>query len=149
VPDLGLSCTVSRTLLSLAPLDCNDGVTYRLTAESFSSRQMSWQREEASSPFLDGAVTVYRTRQKVTDQVGFEVLGDTPALVQQHVNELKRAFAQSRFTLGLQIDGAAYQFDCEAADYAEAWSGPRWVARQLQVLFSVPNSPVPIAGGEY
>lgn len=145
MPDLGMSVSISRDSLSLTPLDINDHLSYYVTADSF-GRQVQWSRQKAESPFIDGDVTTYRTRQKVNSQIGVEVLGGSQAEVQANVNTLIQAFSQSQYDLSIAIGGANWQYDCEAADYQEVWTGPRWVARQLQVIFTVPNQPVPLIG---
>lgn len=148
MPDLGMSVSISRDSLSLPPLDINDHQLCYVTGDSF-GRQVQWNRQKASSPFLDGDVTTYRNRQKVTSQIGLEVMGANPGLLQFNMNTLIHAFCQSQFDLSIAIGQASYQYDCEAADWQEIWTGPRWVANQLQIVFTVPNQPVPLLGGGY
>lgn len=143
--DLSLSVTVSRTLLGLSDLPINDHVTYYV-APQFLGGQVQWNRQQVTSPFTDGAVTVYRNRQLVTEQIAVEVMARTGAELKAAVDTLIDAFLQDSFTLTVTSDGATYQYACEAADYALLWAGPRMIARQAQVMLSVPRQPAALAG---
>ena len=145
MPDLGLDVSVSRALLGLADLAINDHLAYYLSPQ-FLGGQVTWNRQQATSPFVDGAVTTYRTRGMVTEQLGVEVLGDTPGELDGNLAVLLAAFVQDSFHLAVAIGAQSWEYLCEAADYQVAWSGPRFIARQLQVLFGVPRQPVPVAG---
>jgi hypothetical protein len=147
MPDLGLAVTVSRSALALTDLDINDHVAYRCAAQLLGG-QVSWRRNQVSSPWIDGAVTVSRAREMVTEQLGVEVFGATATELETNVAALVQAFGQSSFTLTVTVEGLAHGYACEAADinYAQFWNGPRLVARQAQLVFSVPRQPVPTAG---
>lgn len=145
MPDLGLSVQLSRAALGLAPLEINDHVSYYVGPQLLGG-QVQWTRQQASSPYLDGAVTTSRARQMVTEQIAVEVLGSTAVQVQARAVALVAAVLQDAFTLTLAADASTWSYTCEAADYQLVWSGPRLVARQLQVLLSLPRQPVPAAG---
>jgi hypothetical protein len=147
MPDLGLAVTVSRTALGLADLDINDHVAYRCAAQLLGG-QVTWRRNQVTSPWVDGAVTVSRAREMVTEQLGVEVFGADATELEAHVTTLIQAFQQSSFTLTVTVESLAHGYACEAADinYAQFWNGPRLVARQAQLVFSVPRQPVPTAG---
>lgn len=147
--DLAVVCTVSRSALGLGELSLNDHVSYRLAAESFSQRGQQWDRAQAGSPYLDGKVTVNRTRQMTTETVSIEVLGTDGASVQAGVNTVRQAFNQAKYALTLSIGSAFYQFSCETADVTETWSTSRWVADQLYLTFAVPVQPKLLAGGDH
>ncbi len=141
-----MSVVCSRALLGLADLEINDHVSYYV-APAFLGGGVTWNRTSATSPFCDGAVTTYRTRGVVTEQIGVEVLGASAAALNGHLAVLLAAFTQDTFHLAVAIGDADWEYACEAADYQVAWSGPRLIARQLQVVFGVPRQPVPVAGG--
>ena len=146
MPELGMGAAVSRTALGLADLDINDHLAYYLTP-AFLGGTVSWTRQQVTSPFIDGAVTTYRTRGVVSEQVGVEVLGADVAELNTNLAALLAAFTQDAFHLAVAIGDEDFEYACEAADYQVGWSGPRWLATQLQVVFTVPRQPVPIAGG--
>lgn len=145
MPDLTLSCTISRTLLSLSALELNDHVKFYIGAES-QPGQVTWQREQVTSQFVEGDFTVSRRRGNVMETVTLEVLGDNQAQLQTNLAELIAAFKQDSFTLTTTFNGTSYAWACEAADYQVLWSGPRMVANQIQVQFQVPRKPIPTIG---
>jgi hypothetical protein len=145
VPELSFAVTVSRDLLALADLDINDHLTYYVSPQ-FLGGQVQWSRQQATSPFVDGSVTVSRFRQTVTEQIAIEVLAGTGAGLKANVDTLIDAFMQDSFILTVVSDGATYAYTCEAADYQLAWTGPRMIGHQAQVVLSVPRSPVALAG---
>lgn len=146
MPDITLAASVTRTQLGLGDLNINDHVSFYLATQLLGA-QVQWNRQQVTSPFTDGAVTTQRFRQQVTEQVGVEVLAATAAEMQTNLAELLAAFCQDSYTLTLVVDGTTYAYRCEAADYQVAWTGPRFAARQGQVLFNVPRQPEPVSGG--
>lgn len=145
MPDLGLTVTVTRTLLGLADLNINDHSVYALAPGTMGA-QVTWNRTTVSSPYLDDAVTVNRMRGKVNEAVIIEVLGVDQAALASNVDALIKAFSQDHYTLTIGIGSQTYAYRCEAADYQMTWTGPRFVARQVQVVFQVPRSPIPTQG---
>lgn len=146
MPNLSMDVSVTRSLLGLSDLHINDHVNYAL-APAFLGATVQWNRNQVSSPFLDGAVTVTRTRQMVTETIAVEVFGANQSTVQLHASQLIDAFLQDNFVLSVVIEGATQSYQCETADYQVAWTGPRWIQNQLQVSFSVPRQPVALSGG--
>lgn len=144
MPDITLSVTISRTLLSLGALELNDHSAYYIAPGS--PGEVTWQRVQVSSPFVDDDITVHRRRGKVTESFTVEVLGSTAATMATNLSTLLNAFRQDTFTLTSTISSQTYAWACEAADYRVIWDGPRWVSKQCQVVFMVPRSPIPISG---
>jgi hypothetical protein len=145
--DLGLSVVITRASLGLPDLQLNDHETYYVSADQFMGAQSAWNRNQVSSPFIDGSVTISRQRTMVNEPLALEVIGDSPLEVQQAITALKQAFDQSDFNIGVQLGAATWTYQCEAADTTIARSTPRLVANQWQVVFSVPRQPNPITGG--
>lgn len=147
-----MSVVVTRDSLGLADLQINDFINYYVGSE-FLGAGVTWNRNQVSSPFLDGQVTTFRNRQNVSEPATVEVLADEPNLLQIAQNTLVQAFLQDFFNvlivIGTGTHKATYQIQCEAADYTVAWTGPRWLATQGQVKFTVPCQPVPIVGGAF
>lgn len=145
--DLGLSVVITRASLGLPDLQLNDHDAYYVSSDQFMGAQSAWTRNQVSSPFIDGSVTVSRQRAMVNEPLSIEVLGEDPLDAQSKITALKQAFDQSDFNIGVQLGAATWQYQCEAADTTIARSTPRLVANQWQVVFSVPRQPVPITGG--
>lgn len=145
--DLGMTVVLSRDLLGLGDLDVNDHSNYYISSQSFLSAQMQWTRQQATSVWLDGAVTVTRQKQMVQEPVTFEVLGDDITDLQANVKALYDCLMQDSFTMGIAIGSAVWEYQCEAADFSVSWNGPRLIANQVQVTASIPRQPDPISGG--
>lgn len=145
MPDLSLSVSVTRTLLGLADLEVNDHVHSYVTP-TFLGADRGWNRVAVTSPWLDGDVTVNRTRQKVTESLQLEVLGESLAEMDANALAILDAFDQSDFTITVTVGGQAHTYECEAADRSVLWTGPRMISSQLQITFQVPRQPVPLAG---
>lgn len=143
--DVALSIVVSRTLLGLSPLEIAFGPVYYVAPGSFGSA-VAWNRQQATSPWLDGAVTTQRSRQMVTEQLVVEVKGSTYATVRTAMTALIEALIQDNFTVTITVEGSETVWNCEAADYAEKWETARMVGHQGQVTCSLPRQPVPLAG---
>lgn len=158
--DLALRATISRGQLGVPTLVLSDGLVYRCAAAPFLGEQLVWQRNQVSSAYIDGAVTVNRSRQMVNEQFAFEVSGYSAAVpsappshqqFQANIATLVAAFSQDSFVLdvilGTGTDLTHYTYAGEAADVTNAmWSTPRLVAKQALLTFAVPVQPVPLAG---
>jgi len=158
--ELPMSATVTRTQLGLPPLQLNDGVIYRCSTSAFLGGQVQWTRNQVSSIYIDGSVTVARQRQIVNENIAFEVSGvdgnnlngpPNQSAFQKNMAVLIAAFSQDSFTLDLILgdvsEATHYTYLCEAADVQVTWTTPRFVAKQGLVTFTVPRQPVPVAGG--
>lgn len=157
MPDLNLNVTVSRAALSLGPLHINDGIRYKIGG-TFLGGTESWNRVQLTSPYIDGAATVSRTRQMVNEPVEVRVYGRgytdptrpwltadrlPPTPQQRSVNEqlLIAAFQQDNFTLKVTVNGVLWAYACEAADLTRTWSGALHAAGQALLTFTMPRQP--------
>lgn len=143
--DLAMSVTISRAALALPPLQLNDHDAYYIGTQLLGG-QVQYNRNSVTSPFVDGAVTTYRTRQVLNEQITVEVLGENAYDCRVHLDDLITAVSQDSFTLTVIIAGVTYAYACEAADFQLAWSGPRVMANQYQVQLTLPRQPVPLTG---
>lgn len=145
--DVELSVTVSRDALGLAPLELATSPDYYLGTQ-FLGAAVQWDRQQVTSAWLDGAVTVSRHRQMVTEQIAVEVRGDNLLEVQRAITELVQAFIQDSFVMTVVAAGAARSYRCETADYQDlSWTTPRMAGAQGQVLLQMPRQPVALSGG--
>lgn len=148
MPDLDLVVSVTRDALGLGPLQLSPGARYFVSGAQFLGAQVQWNRVKASSPFVDGEVTIHRSRPNVTETVGVEIRADSAAELQAFTQELLGAFTQDSFHLNVSVDGAEFVYACEAADYQlVTWTTPRLASLRGQVLFSVPRKPLALSGG--
>lgn len=144
--DIGLTVVLTREALSLPDLQLNDYLSYYTGADSLAQLPQTWNRQQVSSSFCDGAVTVSRTRAQLMIPLAVEVLGDTPAELKANMAALKQALSQDSFNLAWAIGEAAYQYQGEAADYTEVYSPARLAAHQAQLQCSVPCLPLELIG---
>lgn len=146
MPDIAMSVALSRTALALPALEINDHLNYAV-ATQFLGGNVQWNRQQVSSPFLDGQVTTQRSRQNVTEQIAVEIYAGSGNELQINTRTLIAAFSQSDYVLTVVIGGATYAYQCEAADVQTAWVGVRLMANQGQVVFGVPRQPLALLGG--
>lgn len=147
MPDILFSVVVDRTDLGLADLDLNDHLSYYVSSQGLFGQAVSYQRNQVTSPYLDGGVTISRNKEMVTDSIGIEVLGHSNPDVQSKLQALVAAFTQDTYNLQVAFNTTVYQWACEAADYTINWDSTRWIAKQLLVNFSFPRQPVAVKGG--
>jgi len=147
MPELSLQVEISRDNLGLLPLDINDHTNYYVAGD-FLTGQLSWNRNQVGSPFLDDQITVYRTLNRVTRALTVEVLGTSIATMNTNMITLVAAFMQDTFHLAVVADtDLNLEYNCEAADYQVGWTGPRLIQRQVSITFNVPCAPIPVVGG--
>lgn len=151
--DLDLDVWVSRELLALDPLNINGGTRFK-TSTTFLGSLVSWNRTQVGSPYMDGKVTVNRVLEQVQEPVAVEVWGRTladatmtNAQLRINMNTLCQAFWQDAFTVTVDIDGATYTYQCEAADVQVAWDGNRFRAKRGLITFTVPRQPRSLVDG--
>lgn len=144
--DVNISCLISRDALGLDPLEIADGHPYYLSTQ-FLGAGVSWDRQTASSRWVDGDTTTSRRRGNVTEQVAVEIMAGGAFDLQNFMQALIDAFVQDTFTMTVTLDGQIWGYTCEAADYQNAmWNTPRLAAYQGQIVFNVPRRPVALAG---
>lgn len=139
--DLIMSVEVSRDSMGLDPLEINDHLDYAFASPELFGGQQAWERKQTNSPYVDGDFTVTRRRQNVTEDINIEVFGANNSEVTSNARKLINAFSQDSFTVTLCLNQVYSEYTCEAADYKVIGTGPRWVAKQIQVVLSVPRKP--------
>lgn len=140
-----LSAAVTRSSLGLGALDLNDHLNYEVTTEIFGG-QTSYERQVASSPYVDGSVTVHRRKNNVNDTFVVYVMGADQVEVQNNVKTLIDAFSQDVFNVTVLLDSAEYTYQCEASDYQIEWSHVHFHNRKVRVIFSLSRKPIATVG---
>jgi len=142
---LTFSASVTRSSLGLGDLNIHDGVNYTMSS-SIMSGSIAWQRNQVSSPYVDGDVTVTRRRPNISEQLPIYVYGADHAEVATNVATLLNAFLQNSYNLGITVGNQLYQYQCEAADYQMDWNHARMHSTQTLVNLQVPRRPVAVSG---
>lgn len=146
VSDISLSAKVTRTDLGLGDLDINDSTNYRIAGPSVMEGTTSWERNQVSSPWVEGDITISRRRGNVTSQLAIYVNADTIGDMMSKTRTLVDAFTQNRFTLQINMGTAVNQWDCEAADYTVQMDTAHVYNMYSVVTFSLQRKPIPVAG---
>lgn len=138
---------MSRDALGLPPLEIATSPDYYLGTQ-FLGATVTWERQQISSQWLDGAVTTARHRGIVTEQIAVEVTGPDLGAVQTSIKTLIEAFIQDSFIMTVVAGNTTRRYRCETADYQDlSWTTPRLAGAQGQVLLQVPRQPVALSGG--
>lgn len=136
---------VTRGLLALDDLDINDHTNYSL-APGIMGGQVTWDRNEVSSPWVDGEITVSRKKRNVQENLIINVYGASQAGLQARMVTLVEAFTQDNYSLAFNINGDIRMYKCFAADYQVSWDQSRNKAMNVPITFMVPRLPNPWRG---
>jgi hypothetical protein len=143
--EIPIDALVTREELGLPDLDINDNDNY-IVGPNLAPGVVAWQRLQASSPFMHGAVTVGRRKDIVTAEIAVDILANNFTALTAAKQTIVEAFEQDSFRLKMTFEGSQYEWACEAADHGVSWEHPRVHARRLTVLFSFPRQPIPLLG---
>jgi len=136
---------ITRAELSLGNLQLVDAGVYRMHP-IIEASTVTYDRLQAQSRFVDGAVTVMRRKNQGTMQVAIDVIGSTTLEMQARKQTLIDAFSQKSFEFYMQLDSALYGWHGECADCNIGWDHVRIHNREMTVTFDFPNNPQPIYG---
>jgi len=90
---------------------------YKLSAEAFVEETLTWRKQEANNPFVDGTWIVNATKENITRSVDVYVRGETTAQTTAAVRELRDTFSQINYGIELTIDDVVYFYRCYVADF--------------------------------
>ena len=141
---LTVAATVTRTDLGMSSLNINDHSNYILGTQILGGA-VAWERNQVSSPWVDGDITVSRRRPNVQENIQVNILGTNQATMLTNIKTITEAFSQNSFTLTVTMSGSVYQYSCEAADYTVEWS-VKMHSNQCMVSFMLPRKPIALAG---
>jgi hypothetical protein len=111
---MNLSCRVST---DSGLLEINDGVTFKLDADSTAQRQVQWRRQQVQSPFVHGTFTVRAVMDNVTEIISVLVYGSSNTDLREQLRRLTEAFSQMEYTITWIVDDDTYAWRCTPADY--------------------------------
>lgn len=83
-------------------------------------------RQVATAPTIDGAVTVHSRREQVTETLQVAVFGDDTIAAKANLDALKEALEQDEFDLTIDINGAEFVYRCEEADFSHGAVDQLW-----------------------
>ena len=146
--DFTLSVLLTRSLLGLSDLQINDHDAYYVAAGSSDqlSPAVQWEKDQATSRYVEGSVTISRVRRTLNLNLGIEVMADTQADLMANIATLLKAITQDSFTLKATFKGVETRWAAEAADYALPRTAARINATQMMVNLVIPVQPIPVLG---
>lgn len=112
----------------------------------FEAGAITYDRLQAESRFVDGAVTVMRRKQQGSVQLAVDVIAPDFLTLQQRKQTLVDAFTQDEFEFYLQFDTALYGWRGEAADWSVSWGHVYIHNKRLTLTFAFPVNPQPLYG---
>lgn len=142
---LTFNASVTRSSLGLGDLNIHDYLNYVVTNKIFGG-SVTWQRNQVSSPFVDGDVTVTRRRPNVSEAFSIHVHGEDHEELATNISTLIAAFTQDSFNLGVTVGNQTYQYQCEAADYQMEWDQSKMHSTMATINFQLPRRPVAVSG---
>jgi len=145
--DISVNAKVTRTDLGLGDLNINDTTKYRIAGPSVMDGTTAWERNQVTSPWVEGDITISRRRGNVTSQLNIYVTGSTIGDMLANIRTLVDAFTQNRFTVQINMGTSVNQWDCEAADYSVVMDTAHVYNMYAMATFSLQRKPIPVAGG--
>lgn len=136
---------VTRNSMGLGDLNINDGIRYKVSNRLLGGA-VTWDRNVATSPWVDGDVTVSRRRPNVSEEIEIHVYGDNHTALRANIVELVQAFSQHSFNLAVYLSGQIYQYQCEAADYQMSWEQSKIHGTMSTLTFTMPRRPTAVLG---
>lgn len=141
---MDLSVLITRTLLGLDPLEVNDHINYYVATSG--DIQIQWNKQTVRSPWVDGEITVQRSRGNVNRQLEIEVLGSDWQNCLANAQALATALSQDSFTMSWEWDGEVVEYLCEASEYSWKATKERWHAGRGIMTTNLIHKPTPTAG---
>jgi hypothetical protein len=139
------AATVTRGSLGLSNLNIHDGLNYIVTNKILGA-QVAWDKNQVSSPWVDGDVTISRRRPNVSEPFSIHVHGDDHADMKNNVQVLLEAFMQNQYNLAVTVGNQLFQYKCETADYQMEFDQSKMFATMTTINFQIPRRPVAVSG---
>lgn len=140
-----VTCTVTRTEFGLSPLEIVPSNGYYIARNGIGPGGITHAKTEASSPFVDGSFLVHRRKEMSIIPMVVNVRASTAIALHGRIEELTEAFTQFSFKMNVEIDGVAYEWSCETANFTVgdngAWGDLELRSYHQRVALEVPRMP--------
>ena len=143
--DIALSATVTRSALGLSVLNINDHKDYIISTTMLGG-SVTWQKQQVSSPYVDGDITITRRRPTIVEPIEIYVYGNNGTDLTNNVAKLIEAFTQDEFLMSIKINNSDRQYKCECSDYTIEYANTKYATNMTLVKFSTPRSPIATVG---
>jgi hypothetical protein len=138
--------TVTRTYLSLSNLVIAPSAGYYIQRDGFGPGEVIHRKNQVSSIYLAGSYQTHAVKDQQTTTLKVRVQGSDQSQLYTRMETLAVAMEQFNFTLKLYINGVAYQYDCDTADYSVGDTGnvqDLWLRSDTQIMtFQIPHKPI-------
>ena len=122
-------------------VNLNDGVNYKIGAESRESSAKTWRKVTAESPILGGNYLIHAVPEMVTEQLSVWVYGSTQTEVSDNLFGLTDLFEQYDYRIRWTFDEYREYWRCQLAD-ATMSRGQVWThSLMASTQFTVPRYP--------
>lgn len=124
-------------------LSLNDGLNYKVSAESLQQTQNSFRRVEADNPVVEGKYLVHAIPDHVQETLSVYLYGRDMVDVMEKVNTLAAVFTQFDYQVRVTMDQSREYWRCQTADYSVNRTNTFVHNGMAQMTFQVPRFPTP------
>jgi hypothetical protein len=122
-------------------INLNDGITYKIGAESRDTSAKTWRKVTAESPILGGNYLIHAVPEMVSEQISIWVYGQTQTEVSDNLFGLSDLFEQYDYRIRWTFDEYREYWRCQLAD-ATMSRGQVWThSLMASTQFTVPRYP--------
>lgn len=145
------SLLISRTDLSLSPLQLWNPPTYRILGDSFGPGAQVLRRTFTESQWVPGRFLRAAVADMQIAPLTLQVGGTSGSDLATNLAAVIAAFEQWSYTLTAVHDGLSFSWTCEAADYAPgtkegALEDIDTQAHETAISLLIPRFPTPLSG---
>lgn len=120
---------------------CDDHSVYRLEATTREERQVSFRKQEVTSPFVEGSYLITAVRENVVENVSLYVYGDSQVQMDQRLEAVLERLEVPRYRMYWRSDGVEERWDCQAASYTVRTQREFQYAKMALVKAQIPRLP--------
>ena len=139
---IALSATVTRSALGLLVLNINDHKDYIISTTMLGG-SVTWQKQQVSSPYVDGDITITRRRPTIVEPIEIYVYGNNGTDLTNNVAKLIEAFTQDEFLMSIKINNSDRQYKCECSDYTIEYANTKYATNMTLVKLKWEKYPGP------
>lgn len=144
--DLDVTAFVTRGELELGLLNINDGDNFIL-GKGLQVGKLVWRKDTVTSPYVHGRFPVREVMDAIETTLVVYAKGESHAVLTENIGVLIAPFTeQSEYELRINVEGQAYHWRCERADYEVAFATETLNALMVPVQFTIYRSPIAVAG---
>lgn len=122
-------------------LSLNDGINYKVAADSFETSAIQYRRTEVTSPYVGGSFLVHAVPQNAMETVQVYCYGASFFAAQTNVTNLINAIAQLRYQVRKSVADTVYTYSCYTADYSVTGSNVYVASKMIPVTLQIPRLP--------